>query len=385
MHYHLAKVFYLNIALVCGLMVQLLSAESAESAEDEENRLHRESAYLEADMVPSGVLSPNSSTFLTAHIRNIAAVPIRLELNYLSYLRESVEVCLQLNPSFDIPETAWGPNVLPGNPPLNNTRVALSGVLPNNENPHWPDHNGIVLLPAEGYARRLTLGSGWIGPTVVPPQYRYVVIGVSGLMGLYVPMANGVMPGKPIRFSTEALGTSIPTAKLIPFVHTAPPEPAPLSAPAPTPGALTLDIELPSTTVAGTDLTVTYLLGNPGATSLWIDQNRLVPALTAWTVSIDGKVTATLPAGDATATAATLPMRAAIPLNPGEFLTWQRVLPAAALWPVAGSPTNARHDRQISMCLSVPYWRSAETVATAAPTMLELTATSVLPQPPAAP
>ena len=188
---------------------------------------------------------------------------------------------------------------------------------------------------------------------------------------LQLPLSGTtITPGKPIRFDDNVILGFNPIL-MLPFSHTTP-SPAPMSestTSATTP--LTLDYTLPAHPAAGKDLTITYLIGNSGDKPVWVAQNQLVAALTSWQVRAEGKLVAIIPASDLAATVAMLPERLPAPLYPGEFLTWRRTLPAAAM------PLKAGQTYDLSLRLDVPWW-AAEPAAGDEPKHLDLSASDSL-------
>ncbi len=340
------------------------------SALEEKDRLPPGADHLRAHLISSATLSPGAGAVLTYEHLNVGTVPISFSLLPYTVAVDQVRAHLQANPAADAPESTWGPDQRDQDPLLNAAAMDLGGLPAEGGNLARID--GIVLLPDEGYARRLTLRPGWIAAAAVPPDYRYIILDFASASSFMTPLPGpgAVTPGKAIRFTDTPMQGFSP-AGLLPFTQTLAATVAPVTAPSASAGPLAIELVLPNHPVAGADVTITYLISNPNQRPVWIEQNRLVPALTSWRITVDGKALDSLSAADPAATIAQLPLRLPVQLDPGEFLTWRKVIPARSL-PRPGGATY-----QLELLVDANWWPEAPMVK-APPQVLALSATGTL-------
>jgi len=113
---------------------------------------------------------------------------------------------------------------------------------------------------------------------------------------------------------------------------------------------LSLEIEIWDQVEVGKDIAAVYLIGNQGPHSVWVWQNALVQANTTFTVRrFDKQVISTISGDSLKAMTELLPTRPPIPLNPGEYLTFRRILPASAL------PIRRHQDCTLTLVLDAQY------------------------------
>jgi len=340
------------------------------SALEEKDRLPPGADYLRAHLICSTTLSPAAGAVLTCEHINVGAVPISFSLVPYTTTVAQVHAHLQANPAADAPESTWGPDQREQDPPLNAAAMDLGDLPAGSEDISRTD--GVILMPNEGYARRLILKPGWIAADAVLPGHRYVIIDFASNSSFLTPLPGpgAVTPGKAIRFTDAPMQGFSPT-RLLPFTPTAPAIVAPVTAPSASAGLLAIELLLPDHAGAGADVTVTYLISNPGQRPIWIEQNRLVPALTSWRIAVDGKPLDSLTAADPTATIAQLPLRRPLQLDPGEFLTWRKLIPARSL------PRPKETTYQLELNVDAMWWPDAPEEK-AAPQTLALSATGAL-------
>ena len=168
----------------------------------------------------------------------------------------------------------------------------------------------------------------------LPAATRALAVGCPMPIWTSLPVlkADAVQPGKPIIFDTPR-SVSVPGTRAVPFKST-PTLPVPAPAPAPTVAKdfdLQASIELPSPVEVGKDIEATYLIGNLGSKPVWVDQNAIVPANATWELAKGGTVVATIDGSALRGLLSLLPARTPVMLNPGEYLSYRRVLLASAL------------------------------------------------------
>jgi len=311
--------------------------------------------YLRTDVHAPVALSPSATVDLTYHLTNICPVPVLLGIDSNSYQPLFIQV-MTLVKGVD-PRTVtdvWGPptedTLIP-----DLTKIAVSGVgLMGTANwlPRWPARDGIILLPDEGYARRITFHAGWIDEKALPKQAKdWLVINAAPPLRAAQPVKEpaAVVPGKPIRFGPMS-AVMVPGVRAVPFARAARQVEAARPPLVPKEHDLQVAIEVDATVEAGKDLTVTYLIGNTGTRPVWVRPNDLVPAKVTWECVRGDKVLATIDGSGLAAMTALLPERPAVALNPGEYLTWRRTLLASQLPLKKGLPCAMR------ICLAAPYF-----------------------------
>ncbi len=297
----------------------------------------------ESRLQPTGLLSAryridrplayDGTTVLTAHLVNVCEAPLRLAIGPFTYQPLFVFCALPAaRDTSDLDHAVWGPDT-GRSIPLAAQRVLMSGVDADGRPPRWPDRDGIILLQDEGYARRVTFLPGWIAPDAVPAARKGLVITLSPPVAMALPKLEpgAVAPGRLIDFADPA-DVYAPGGRLIPYQRRAKADAADDAAePTPHESGLRILIELPEEVEARRDIAVTYLVGNTGTSTIWIRQNALVPALATWEVERRGKPVALIDGAALNGMLDLLPERAPLALNPGEWLTFSRVLLASSL------------------------------------------------------
>ena len=335
--------------------VMVLFGATASSAEIEATQ---PVGYLRADIVCPTALTFTGTTLLTNHLLNISDAPVLMAFGELNYAPDFVYIGI---PGKETLGGVWGPEVETNLWPKYD-RIVISGAGPPGDYRfRWPKRDGIIILRDEGYARFITLLPGWLDTTQTPApvfnnRMRFLVVDDSPnmLVSLPVLQPDAVQPGKPIIFGTPKM-VYAPGRRLVPFIYSDPklvPAAQPVTPPAtPTPEhALELRVEVPATVEADRDVTAIYLVGNTGSKPVWVVQNRMVPPLATWEVTRDGTVIATIDGTALRPLLELLPARAPLLLNPGEYLTYRRVLLASAL------PLRRGNHVAIRARLDVPWY-----------------------------
>ncbi len=349
-----------------GVLIGLLIAIPLGGTDDPQP-----TGLLHADLTCAATLSADLGGVMTVHLINACPAPVLLELDGYTYQPLFLNAALPTKDQIpDLDPAVWGPasgTVVALDP----SKIDLSGMPEAPRPPRWPARSGLILLKGEGYARQLTLRPGWIDPAKVPIGVTGLVMGLVPPVGISLPkrIAGAVTPGQEIDFD-HMQRVYAPGDRLVPYTRFSKPVP-----PGPTPSssasALSLSIEVPSTITAGKDLAVTYLVGNHGDAPVWLQQNRLIPAFATWEVSAGGRPLATIDGSALAGMADLLPARAPALLNPGEYLTWRRVLLASAL------PLKTGSFYQLRLSLDAPLWTTASATA-AAPQLVTVSATTAV-------
>jgi len=232
-------------------------------------------------------------------------------------------------------------------------RVLVSGYGKDGSFPSWPKRYGIIVLKDEGYARKITFLPGWLDQKELPVGYEHLtnlVVNASPPMKVQTPLLipEAVQPGKPILFD-KLHGVMVPGDRLVPFkanFYSQEPEKKPADS-----TGLSLEIEIWNPVEAGKDITAVYLVGNNGPGSVWVWQNALVPAHATWEVHRSDKKAISTISGEALQVLADLlPERPPIPLNPGEYLTFRRILPASKL------PLKRREKYTLTLAIDAQWF-----------------------------
>jgi hypothetical protein len=200
--------------------------------------------------------------------------------------------------------------------------------------PDWPERAGIILLRGEGYARHIDFDANWLAAEEVAKiHHEWITVNATPPMSIRLPDAGApsIRPGAPVRFG-ESTPAYAPGVRLVPFdkrgkgtdVGAGKSQEIPES-------RLSAEIELPTEIEFGHDIEAVYLIGNTGRETLYIEQNELTPALVAWQVRKGAREVARFDGSAFDSLQALLPQRPVLALNPGEFLTWKRVLLADEL------------------------------------------------------
>ena len=297
--------------------------------------------------------------------------PLLLDLDGYTYQPIFLNVALpDKSIAPDLDPAVWGPGsgaVVPIDP----AKVDLSGMTNAPNPPRWPARPGLILFKDEGYARLLHLRPGWIDPAKVPASMTGLVMGLFPPVGIRLPkrIAGAVAPGQLIDFDPPQR-VYAPGDRLVPYTRYG--KPVPLGpGPRGSTNSLSLAIKLPSTIAAGKDLEVTYLLGNQGSSPFWIQQNRLIPAFATWDLSTAGRTLATIDGSALAGMADLLPERPPALLNPGEYLSWRRVLLASSM------PLKNGSSYQLRLTLDAPVWTTAPAAA-AEPQLVTVSATTAM-------
>ena len=320
---------------------------------------HQPIGYLHADLFCPSAVTFIGTTHLSSHLVNISDAPVLMRIVDLDYLPYFLEIGI---PSEETQNGVWGP----GTKMIlwcNRSRIIVSGMPPpgHNQNFKWPERDGIIVLRDEGYARLITLKPGWFDTKQIPaPSFnnrmRFLVMNMSPGMPVRLPVltVDAVQPGKPIIFD-KSKPVWAPGDRLVPFTYSDP-KLVPAQPPEPTPAApiaehaLEMRVELHAEVEAGKDVTVIYLVGNIGSKPVWVVQNRMVPALATWEVVREKKILATIDGSSQRALLDLLPARPPLLLNPGEYLTYRRVLLASTL------PLKRGNHATLQVHLDVPWF-----------------------------
>ena len=218
----------------------------------------------------------------------------------------------------------WGPETNPLH--IHRDRIQVSGFGEGGAIPTWPKREGIILLRGEGYARKITLGQGWLGATKVPRNTSHLTIDASPVMRLASPVLkpDAVQPGKPVVFD-ESKTVYAPGNRAISLSAFKNARKSSGSIGFDEPSGLSLEVEAPLQVEAGQDLELTYLVGNAGTKTVWVEQSSLMASKVTCEVYTRGRKLAKITGDDLEAVDKLMPSRKPVPLNPGEFLTFRRV------------------------------------------------------------
>jgi len=290
--------------------------------------------YIVADVHVAAPITVDAGGNLAYHLTNVGPIPVLIEISEFSYQPLFVRVMppgKNFNPNkhYD----ALGPPT--GDMPFEPDAIMVSGAerMSSGRFPEWPKRDGIALLQGEGYARLIFFLPDWIKAKDVPNEMReWMVVNAAPSLRVALPKREpgAVSPGKPVVFDAMHR-VWVPGDRLVPFKKKADRLPDPGPIPAPNDVDLCTLVQLPASVEAGVDLVATYLIGNEGTKSVWISQNQLVPAQATWEILKDDRVVATIDGSQLAAMVDLLPLRGPMPLNPGEYLTYKRALPAGAL------------------------------------------------------
>jgi hypothetical protein len=322
-----------------ALITALFFATSALWADDDAKWV----GYLRQHIHASAPISLDAGADFTYHLTMLADLPVSLQIADGCFQPDFVSVMTMANEADITKEVdAIGHNM--GDMIIQSEdTVEVSGVGPAYAShgswlPKWPERAGITLFKDEGYARRIRFLPGWTTAKELPRTLRnWLLINLSPPLRVRLPQhrPDALAPGKPIQFDApESVG--IPGTVPVPFKRSVGKPPAQAADARLKDHDLRINIELDKPPKVGQDVVATYLIGNHGLKSVWIRQNTLVPAFATWEVVKGDQVVATI---DGTALKPLLPLmpdREAIPLNPGEYLTWRRPLLASALPPRPG-------------------------------------------------
>ena len=220
------------------------------------------------------------------------------------------------------PSTRWAPwqNVDERSPIMRQRRLVRNA------------RSELALMPLEGYALQFDFHPGWIFADDVAAVrgQKQLAMSVPGLrFTLCIPDAKGgVTIGKPIVWGDKTPDCIVVTRRPLDVITD-----GPLAAVEP-PGVagLSLQVEVDSEVKRDQDFTVTYLIGNLSPEITWIWPNSLTPANLRWTlIGADGKALGTDDGALALPLQRLMPIRAAFPLLPGEFLCWRQTLAGQVL------------------------------------------------------
>ena len=349
-----------QISALGGLAVALLFAMvHAEDVAAETTDTSGFTGYLRADLFCPLPVTFAGTTYVTSHLTNISDAPVLMKIGDLDYGLDFVHIGI---PREEKQNGVWGP----GTETIlwdNRSRIMISGMPPRGHSRyfHWTKRDGIIALHDEGYARLVTLRSGWHDVSQAPSpklssKMRYLVMSMTPNLETSLPAltADAVQPGKPIIFDKPKPAYA-PGDRLVPFTYSdpklmpaQPPEPLPITPIAE--HALELRLELHAEVEAGKDVTAIYLVGNTGSKPVWVVQNRMVPALATWEVMREKKILATIDGSSQRALLGLLPARPPLLLNPGEYLTYRRVLLASTL------PLKRGNHATLRAHLDVPWF-----------------------------
>ena len=298
--------------------------------------------YIRADVHAPSPLAPDATESITYRLTNISDSPVSLLIKDNSYQPLFVGVMTtagKVDPltQYDV----WGPDtdetLIPNADAIQVSGVGRMGT--QDWLPTWPERTGITLFKDEGYARIITFLAGWIEAKDIPKGTKdWLVVNAAPPLWVALPMLKpgAVAPNRPIEYDVPHR-VMVPGNRLVPFRRTVS-RPAKPEAPPAQEMDLRVSVEISQAVESGKDVVAIYLIGNHGTKPLWIWQNALVPALATWEVLKGEKVIATVDGSALTGMIDLLPERAPIPLNPGEYLSYQRVLLASAL-PLKGGTT----------------------------------------------
>ena len=310
--------------------------------------------YLRSDIYAPMPVAPDASVRITSHLHNISPAPVRLAIDKYTYNPVAIYI-KELAEGFDPAQVTdvWGPRsgkyIV-----AETTKLLISGVPESLmlRHLHWAERSGIVLFEGEGYARMVTFAEGWIERSKLPKKDDFLVFSfaISADVQLPVLKPDAVAPGKPVIFDKSNL-VYAPSSRLLPFRRSAEKEAKDQAKPvADSLSPLSLSIEIHEPVEAGRDMTAVYLIGNIGNQTVWIMQNELVPARVDWTLSKSDRELAQFKGEDLADLEMLMPERKAIPLNPGEFLSWRRVMLAGEL------PVKSRRSYDLQASLKARYW-----------------------------
>jgi hypothetical protein len=353
-----------QISTLGGLAVALLfGMVHAEDVAAETTDTSGFTGYLRADLFCPLPVTFAGTTYVTSHLANISDAPVLMKIGDLDYSQAFVHIGL---PREEKQNGVWGP----GTETIlwcNRSRIMVSGMPPSGHLRYffWPKRDGIIVLRDEGYARLVTLKPGWHDTKQTPAaklssKTRYLNMSMTPNLETRLPMltADAVEPGKPIIFDKPKPAYA-PGDRLVPFTYSDP-KLVPAQPPEPPPAApiaehaLELRVELHAEVEAGKDVTAIYLVGNIGSKPVWVVQNRMVPALATWEVMREKKVLATIDGSSQRALLDLLPARPPLLLNPGEYLTYRRVLLASTLPLKRGNYATLRAHLDVPWFLTEP-------------------------------
>jgi len=330
---------YVIISVVCAI-VRCCPAETGQL---------QPVGYLRADVYVPEPLSLNTTSRLTTHVFNISNCPVQMHIGRFGFQPCFVVLGTPRTPTKECPRTdVWGPGIDTRMKTVEN-RVLVSGWDPD---AYRPERYGIIVLKDEGYARKVTFLPGWLSKTELPDNCQSlknlaVDAGVSYKVQTPLLTPEAVQSGKPILFG-ETNQVYAPSCRLVSFNASSYSQGAEKKQ-AVTNG-LSLEIEIWDQVEVGKDIAAVYLIGNQGPHSVWVWQNALVQANTTFTVRrFDKQVISTISGDSLKAMTELLPTRPPIPLNPGEYLTFRRILPASAL------PIRRHQDCTLTLVLDAQY------------------------------
>ncbi len=329
--------------------------------------------YLRMELHAPMPVTPDATVSVTSHLSNISPAPVKLAINKYTYQSFMIYI-KELAPDTDVSQVTdvWGPRS--GSYLRTSVKNLLISGAPDSRDMReadWHARDGIILLENEGYARKVTFEKGWIEHDQVPRGSNFLVCSLPISMQAQLPVVKpgAVVPGQLINFDKES-SVYAPSSRLLPYTRHAKDSPASIPK---NNRELSLSIEIHHTCKAEHDLTAVYLLGNSGKQTLWIKQNDMVPARINWTLSRNNRVLSEISGADLEDLAVLLPKRKPIPLHPGEFLTWRRVLLASEL------PMAARRRYELhAQFKSVFYRADPEKDKTIAAVPIELGASASL-------
>ena len=309
--------------------------------------------FIQVDLHAPQPVSPDASASFSYHLTNISHAPVAMGLEsqhfqsmliYLERLKEETEV--------ESEGGVWGPNteeVLA----TNLKHIHISGLKPldNAYRLGWPKRKHVILFQNEGYVRRITLEKGWIDEDKAPGRtHKFIAFGASPALMMATPVLkpDAVVPHKPVKFD-KPQNAYAPGTRLLPYEYKSTNKLTQIERRGLFDEVFEVSIEIHQKPQSGADLTAIYMVGNAGTKTVWIEQNKLIPAYADWVLKQKGRTVSSIPGADLLDLAQLLPQRQAIPLNPGEYLSWRRVLLASEL------PIKSRRIYDLSLQISIPY------------------------------
>ena len=309
--------------------------------------------FIQVDLHAPQPVAPDASVSFTYHLTNISPAPVAMGIE--SHHFQSMLIYLErLKDDFvaDPNRGVWGPNTA-GVLDTHLKHIYMSGLEPldNAYRLGWPKRNHVILFQNEGYVRRITLEQGWIDQDKAPGRtHNFIAFGASPALLMATPVLrpDAVVPHKPIIFD-KPKNVYAPGTRLLPYEHKSSKKLVAIKNDQLADGVFDVSIELHQEAELEADVTAVYVIGNAGEEPVWIEQNKLVPAFADWSLKQKDRVLSSISGADLLDLAQLLPQRDAIPLNPGEYLSWRRVLLASEL------PVKSRRTYELTLQISIPY------------------------------
>ncbi len=307
--------------------------------------------YLRIEYGISTPLSRGVTTRVSNHLFNISDVPIRIQVGPLHYQPAFLSLHLpgkkvSLTKDYGV----WGPplgkRLMPKKGMIEVSGLAWSGTIPT-----WPTRKGIILFRNEGYSRKITFHPGWHDLKLVPAGTGCLVLNDSPSLTISSPLLtpDAVQPGKSILFGGSKK-VYAPGARLIPYQARVNPSHVrrPVIGTCEESGVC-LEVELPVSIKANEDVELIYLVGNCGKKTIWIDQSSLLQANLTCRMKLAKRTVTKIDGEDLKPLLSLYPHRTPIPLNPGEHLSYKRVIMAS----------TAKLKRNLTYTCSIelePHW-----------------------------